>query len=125
MPGTRKQMVRALILQGLRGYSVVFLPLLFPLPCALPMDFVAETRKPKYLSHRPTLNRSAHPFLHWTCWDHKLPGSYQLHYPVKTVPVERGYGSKHSVVLEYQRSVVSTAARTSKQDLQQQAQSTN
>lgn len=108
MPGTGKQMVRALSLQGLRGYFVLFSP-----SCTVLMDFVAENRKLKYLSHKPTSNRSAHPFLHWTCWDHKLPDSYQLRYPVKTVQVEYDRGSKHSVILKHQRSMVSTTVRTS------------
>lgn len=93
-----------------------FLPMLPSPSCTASVGFVAETRKLKYLSHKPTSNRSAHPFLHWTCWDHRLRDSCQLRYPAGTAQGEYGHGSKHSATLEHQRSVGSTAVRTRQQD---------
>lgn len=92
-----------------RHWQVILLRYLLPMlpspSCTASVDFVAENRKLKYLSRKPTSNRSAHPFLHWTCWDHKLRDSYQLRYPARTARGEYGHGSKHSAILEHQRSV--------------------
>lgn len=116
VPVPGEQVVAALCRHWQLVFQCYLLPMLPSPSCTASVGSVAETGKLKYLSRKPTSNRSAHPSLHWTCWDHRLQDSYQLRYPARTAPGECGHGSKHSAILQHQRGVGSTAVRAQQRD---------